>query len=246
MQVPLVMTFKGIARIGAMKALVQELSKKVERYCDHVTSCRVAIEKDQSSQRTGRPFRVRIDMTVPPGHELVVRRESSEGEGLEPLGTLVRDAFQAVARQLKDLTAKQRFEVKHHTSFTVPGVVTRLFKDRGYGFIRGVDGREAFFHRTAVTSKNFEDIEVGSSVRFTEDQGPEGYHAQTVRLLEREHFHIPEDFVRADSIPPELIPEFANDEMVDIGERQAPEPEPAPEPVHDERERVSMMGREPR
>lgn len=250
MQVPLVMTIKGIARVHAVKALIQELSHRVERFCDHVQSCRVAVEKDHSSQRSGRPYRVRIDMTVPPGHELVVRRESSEGDGLEPLGTLVRDAFQAAARQLKDLVAKQRLEVKNHNSMSVPGVVTRIFKDRGYGFIRGIDGREVFFHRSDVSSKNFDEVEPGSSVRFLEQEGPAGYHAASVRLLERERFHISEDFVAPDSIPPELVREFANDELVvrpgiQSG-RAAPPIAHGPPSPHEQAVMVRHMGREKR
>jgi len=48
------------------------------------------------------------------------------------------------------------------------GVITKIVKERGFGFLRDVAGVERFFHRNDV-SGNFDTLEVSQSVRFTPD-----------------------------------------------------------------------------
>ncbi len=55
------------------------------------------------------------------------------------------------------------------------GVITRLVKARGFGFLRDDAGVERFFHRNDVTGMDFEQLEVSQPVRFTpeaESNGP--------------------------------------------------------------------------
>jgi hypothetical protein len=72
----------------------------------------VAVEQRHKHKHTGNPYRVRIDVRIPPHHELVVDREPRQGN--VPLPKLIRDAFTAVERQLKQVVQKQRHEVKTH------------------------------------------------------------------------------------------------------------------------------------
>ncbi|HEX6203170.1 MAG TPA: cold shock domain-containing protein, partial [Thermoanaerobaculia bacterium] len=53
----------------------------------------------------------------------------------------------------------------------------------GYGFIAADDGREIYFHKNAVLPPGFDEIAVGSRVRFHEEQGNEGPQASTVEIL---------------------------------------------------------------
>ncbi len=48
------------------------------------------------------------------------------------------------------------------------GVITKIVKERGFGFLRDGAGVERFFHRNDV-SGNFDTLEVSQSVRFTPD-----------------------------------------------------------------------------
>jgi ribosome-associated translation inhibitor RaiA len=61
-----------------------------------------------NTQRSGNPFRVRIDVTVPPGHELVADEKPAAHEMHEPLSKVINDAFKTMERLLKKLVAKQR------------------------------------------------------------------------------------------------------------------------------------------
>lgn len=97
MQLPLQMSFRKVRKTNEIEDLIRAQTAKLERLCDHMVGCKMAIEKPQKHQRSGNPFRIRISVTVPPEHELVVTRESSEGDLHEQLpvgrtGRLQRDA----------------------------------------------------------------------------------------------------------------------------------------------------------
>ncbi|MDH3234225.1 MAG: cold shock domain-containing protein [Alphaproteobacteria bacterium] len=62
--------------------------------------------------------------------------------------------------------------------------MARVFGDEGYGFIRMPDGREIYFHRNSVVEGGWDRIDIGASVRFTEEPGEKGPHAHNVVPLD--------------------------------------------------------------
>ncbi len=124
-------------------------------------------------------------MRVPPGHELVVKREPSKGDMHDPLPTVLRKAFDAARRQLQELVEQQRGEVKTHPEQQVMGVVVRLFPEQGYGFLKTIDGRDIYFHRNSVLHDDFDRLEIGTGVRFVEELGTEGPQASTVQIVDK-------------------------------------------------------------
>ena len=46
------------------------------------------------------------------------------------------------------------------------GTIRRLMKDRGYGFIANEDGKDVFFHRTALKDLEFDSLKEGQSLEF--------------------------------------------------------------------------------
>jgi cold shock CspA family protein/ribosome-associated translation inhibitor RaiA len=185
MQIPLKMTFRNVRKTPEIEALIRKQAVKLERYCDHIVSCRVAVEKPQEHQRTGNPFRVRIDVTVPPAHEIVAVRESSKGDLHDHLATVLRNAFEAMRRQLSKLVEKQRRDVKSHPEQEVTGLVVRLFPEEGYGFIKTVEGREIYFHRNSLVENDFDRLEIGTGVRWDEEEGEKGPQATSVRIMDK-------------------------------------------------------------
>jgi len=115
MQVQPEINYRNVEKNEDIENLVAEKIAKLEQVCDYIISCRVAIERKHHHQQTGNPYRVRIEVTVPPGHELVVKRISTEGKREEPLPTVLRRAFEAMRRQLKELVERQRGDVKEHS-----------------------------------------------------------------------------------------------------------------------------------
>ena len=61
------------------------------------------------------------------------------------------------------------------------GTIAKVVRDRGFGFIRGNDGKEVFFHRSGLVGLNFDDLEQGQVVDFEVEKGPKGLRAANVR-----------------------------------------------------------------
>jgi ribosomal subunit interface protein len=189
MKIPPEITYRGVEKTDAIDNLVREKLAKLERIYDYINSCRIAIEKAHDRPRSGSPYRVRIDMTVPPNHELTVDRNPAEDIQYEALDTLIREAFDVAERQLKKLTRQQRQsdrgKTTHSSAEDTIALVTQLFPDKGYGFMRTLDGREIFFHRNSVLNDDFDRLEIGTGVRFVMEQGEQGPQSSTVKIIDK-------------------------------------------------------------
>ena len=185
MLVPLTMTFRNVTKSTSLEALIRKQAAKLERVCSHLVSCRISVEKPQSHQKSGSSFRVRLDVTVPPDRELVTVRNAGEGNLHQRLPTIVRQAFDATQRQVKKLTERQRGKVKSHPEQAVGGFVIRLFRNGGYGFINSLEGREIYFHKNSLPAAEFNRLEIGTGVRWSEAEGENGPQATVVRIVDK-------------------------------------------------------------
>ena len=123
MQVPLEITYRGVAKTDEIDHFVRDKAAHLEKFCGHITRCDVIIEQPNHAQHSGNPFHVRIDLTVPPHHELVVHEKPVEHEMHEPLTKVINGAFKSMERQLKDLSDRQQSRVKTHEGTTKLGEV---------------------------------------------------------------------------------------------------------------------------
>ena len=185
MQNPLEVSFRDVQKTKDLEILLQKKVSKLETICSYITSCRIAIEKTNQHQQNGNPFRVRISLSIPPSHKLVVRRESSEGDLHDDLGSVIGNAFDAARRQLEKLVEKQRNEVKTHLTNKINGFVNKLFRDEGYGFIKSVDGGEIYFHRNSVLHGDFDRLKIGTGVYFHREEGEDGPQASTLQIIDK-------------------------------------------------------------
>lgn len=185
MKIPLEIAFKGIEHTDEVEALIREEADKLDRVCNYLMSCRVAVERRQQHQEVGNPYRVRINMTVPPGHELVVKREPSKGDMHDPLPIVIKHAFTSAARQLRKLVELQRGTVKTHPDQQVSAIVHKLFPIEGYGFLRTVDTQEeVYFHRNSVLHDAFNRLAIGIGVRYVAEEGEKGLQATSVQIVD--------------------------------------------------------------
>ena len=61
------------------------------------------------------------------------------------------------------------------------GTVTKLVSERGFGFIAADDGKEYFFHRSALAATlDFDRLAGGEKVQFEIQQDPKGARARNV------------------------------------------------------------------
>jgi ribosomal subunit interface protein len=112
MRVPIEITYRNVDKRKSIEQLIQDKADKLNDFHDGIVSCRVSVEQDQESKRSGNPFHVRISLRVPPGQELVVHQKSDEEGAGEPLRAVINEAFKTMGRQLKKLKGKQRDRVK--------------------------------------------------------------------------------------------------------------------------------------
>jgi cold shock CspA family protein len=185
MQVPLETTFRDIARTEELEQLILHRMDKMERFCDSITSGEVFLERKQSSQNTGNPFRVRITINVPPARKVVVDKTTPPDDVDQALATLIRESFDAAEIQIKRITEKQRGEVKTHPDQQAMAIVEELRPDDGHGFLRTMDGRRVYFHQNAVTSNDFTRLTVGTGVSFSEGSGDKGPQATVVQIVNK-------------------------------------------------------------
>lgn len=102
MKQPLEIRFLGLSPSPAVEAAARQKAAALDRFCDTLMSCRVTIELQHKHQQQGRPFAVRIDVTLP-GSELVVDRVENEDAHVA-----LRDAFDNMTRQLQDVQRRER------------------------------------------------------------------------------------------------------------------------------------------
>lgn len=100
--------FLEMERSDAVEAAAREKVGKLEHICPSMLSCRVTIELTHRHQHRGRPFSVRVDVTLP-GHELSVNRVHDEDAYVA-----LRDAFDDMKRQLEEVVQRQRGQQKLH------------------------------------------------------------------------------------------------------------------------------------
>ena len=182
MQLPLQISWHDIAVTPGIEAEIRERADQLDTYYNRIMHCRVVIEAPVGHHRHGGPFKVRLDLTVPRG-ELVVNRQADED-----LLVAIRDAFDAMRRQLEDYARQHRGDVKVHEPLPY-GRVTKFFADEGYGFIGTDDGREIYFHTNSVLDSGFSQLQLGTEVRFVEEQGDKGPQASTVSFVGKRHHH---------------------------------------------------------
>jgi len=198
MQVPLELSFRDVARTDERVGLIEEKVAKLEQVCQTITSCRVTVEQPQESQQSGNQLAMRVEVRVPRHNEIIVSQKLDADQAAEPFPRLVRDTFQTVQRQLRQVTEKQRGHVKESPTVDAVAMVAKLFPDRGYGFLETLDRREVYFHRNSVLNDDWERLEIGTGVRYVEEEGDKGPQASTVIVVDKPGVSTP----RAEAEPP--------------------------------------------
>ncbi len=96
MQIPLQITLRNIARSAAVEAAIRRRAAKLNRFHQHIVSCRVVVEIPARHRQRRKEFVVRLDIKVP-GNEFVVNHDHRPD-----LYSALHDAFHAAQRRLED------------------------------------------------------------------------------------------------------------------------------------------------
>ena len=65
----------------------------------------------------------------------------------------------------------------------VKGRVKKLVPERGFGFVRGDDGKEVFFHRSGLGANDYDSLYEGDIVEYVVQEGPRGPRAENVKAV---------------------------------------------------------------
>ena len=99
MQLPVKISYRGLEKSDQIDNLVLDYAARLEKFCDHINRCDVAIEQTNHTHQKGNPYRCRIDVTVARGHELVADERQIDNGSHEPLKVIaLKDLFELLER----------------------------------------------------------------------------------------------------------------------------------------------------
>jgi ribosomal subunit interface protein len=176
-------TFRDIPHSDAVAAHVEKRAAKLETFFHRIVKTHVVVEAPHRHHKHGQRYHVRIDMQVP-GKELVVSRNLDDSR--EDMHAAVDDAFADAERVLESYASKIRHSETRSRSRPPTAIVTRVFAERGYGFLEDGDGREIYFHANSVRGGKFDKLASGTRVRYAEEDGDKGPQASTVEVLAKQ------------------------------------------------------------
>ena len=179
MKLPLQIFFRGLEPSPAVESVARDKAQKLDQFCGDITSCRVDIEQQDKHKHQGRPFAVRIHVTIP-GHELAVDRVEHED-----VYVALREAFDDMKRRIEDAVRRLQGKTKQHTT-PLHGEVVRLVDDGAYGFIRAPDGTEYYFARDNLADTRYEQLQIGTRVQFIAEPAAEGLQAKRVSVAKHD------------------------------------------------------------
>lgn len=169
----------------------QGVNRRVERlakYFGRITRCHVVVEAPHQRHRTGNQYEVRLEVTVP-GGELSVNRRPGNDFAHTDVRVAVRDAFDAIERQLRRWKDEHSGRPESHAA-PHQGRIAEIDPHAGSGQIATTDGRLVYFHRNAVVTGDFDQLNEGDPVELVVDPGEDaaGAHASTVRPIGAQRF----------------------------------------------------------
>ncbi len=182
MQVPLQITIRNMKASETLESYIRERAAKLDEICETLISCRVVLEAPHKHKKKGRLYHVSIDLNMP-GKTIAVNREPEQHQAHQDMHVVVRDAFDAVQRQLREAVTTRKGQVKTHE--TAPhGTITELFPIEDYGRILGADGADIYFHRNSVMNTDFDSLTEGQAVHYAKEEGDFGPQASWVRVID--------------------------------------------------------------
>ncbi len=113
MQKPLQIQFRGMDESEALAGNIRDRVEKLEHMFQRATSCRVVVEQSHTNKQKGNLFQVKVEMDLP-GKMLTVSKAHGDNHAHEDPYVAVRDAFDAMERQLRSYSQKIQGKVKHH------------------------------------------------------------------------------------------------------------------------------------
>jgi cold shock CspA family protein len=159
-----------------------------KRINHRIIRCHVVVEAPHQRHRQGNQYEVRVDVTTPGGQFSIGRRPGDDHAHTRLL-VAVRDAFDAMERQLRRWNDEHSGRPEVHAA-PLQGRISEIDQNAGSGQIAATDGRLVYFHRNSVVGGKFDELRAGDTVELVVDRGEDavGAHASTVRPIAAQRF----------------------------------------------------------
>lgn len=156
------------------KQEIEERMADLQEGQDDITHARVTLTKNAHHKKASKVAEALIVVTLPKRHTITARKEDKTFE------EAIRAAFAALDVEIEKFREKRASKEVRTPPVPLHGVVSKLFRDEGYGFILQDGGGEVYFHRNALHGLTFEQLEDGTEVAFNVEDGEKGPQATTV------------------------------------------------------------------
>lgn len=188
MQTPPEITVVDFEKPDWLEDRVRARIGRLERISDRLIGCKVWIRAPHRRHRTGTRYQVDIEVATPE-RVLAVDRDPGDAAAHEDLTVAIRDAFDAIERQLRRWKQQHGGRPAVHAA-PLQGKVAELDAEGGFGQIAAADGRLVYFHANSVAG-DISALSVGTPVELSVDEGDaeDGHHASMVRPISRARFH---------------------------------------------------------
>lgn len=114
MQVPLQITFRNMETSDRIDTDIRKRVDKLTSHHPEIISCHIVVEAPAQHHQKGGLFKTRIDISCPEGKFVINREPSAQHKEAEDVFISLRDAFNAVDRQMDEYSCKRKGEVKRH------------------------------------------------------------------------------------------------------------------------------------
>ena len=185
MDVPPEIAFRGMEATDNLKERILAGIEELETVHDRLVSCRVAVEDTTASRQSGKIYRVRLELKVP-NQSVVVDRQPDDPDEARDLTQVMNEAFDIARRRLRQVKEKQRDQGKGRELPPHGRVVKLMTHEDGtrYGFLMSREGQEVYFHENALSGIDYDDLETGTDMRYTESMGDHGPQASSLEPLD--------------------------------------------------------------
>ncbi len=164
-----------------MSAAIEKYIDKLEEYSKDLMHCEVVVTAPHRHHHKGKIFHINIRIHTRNG-DIIVNHQPEKNAAHEDFYVSLRTPSGPLAGLSKITRASCAHRRKTADTVPRPAVVRRLFAAEDYGFLETHDGREIYFHRNSLVNGDFDKLEVGMKVTFTEKMGENGPQASTVHM----------------------------------------------------------------
>lgn len=168
---------RNVGMTPRWKQEIEERMAGLQEGHDDITHARVTLTKNAHHKKDAKVAEALIVVTLPQRHTITARKEDKTFE------EALRAAFAALEIEVDKFREKRASKEVRLPPVPLHGVVSKLFRDEGYGFILQDGGGEVYFHRNALHGLSFDELEDGTEVAFNVEEGEKGPQATTVNPL---------------------------------------------------------------